>query len=51
MVGGLEGWRQRLEERARHEGDVARAFGDDWRGWWEGSPCPPKAFGWKRMGA
>ena len=40
MLGGMEGWRLRLERRATYEKNVAQTFGNDWRKWWERDPLP-----------
>ena len=40
MLGGMEGWRSRLERRATYEKNVAQTFGHDWRKWWERHPLP-----------
>ena len=31
LIGGMEGWRDRLAQRAKHQASVERTFGPDWR--------------------
>ena len=43
-IGGMEGRRLRLEERAVNEFEVSTAFGRDWRKWWDVKASVTTAF-------